>query len=284
MSKRLIHKSIPFILFAALLVVTGCDNGSDLPVDPSLLETDAVWSPDGSAIVFYRTPRNDSSGIWLVDSDGTNDRYLCSGMQADWSPDGERLVVATLAWNIYLIDKDGSNFEWLIKDGESNSPAWSPDGKWIAFDRPFVSDGLRLIDIETREETGIPGVARGDWAPDSRHIVHYWKSGYGEQAVKILDINDSTSRIVAEFDLYDDGALTGSARWSPNGGKILFEIDIDIWVIDTSGENLERLEKDAVCPNWSHDGKHIVYTPYEDDARLWIMDADGKNQRPLREE
>lgn len=275
MSERKALKSIPFALLAALVFVIGCEKEDVFPEEPTLLETNAAWSPDGSTIAYAG-----SGGIWFVDADGTNYRYFSEGFQVDWSPDGERLVIATLGWNIYLIDKDGSNFEWLVYDGESNSPAWSPDGKWIAFVRPFAPGGLFWLNIETNESGGVPHVGGGDWAPDSRHIVYVCYEDQGRKPIiRIVNIEDSTSQTVREF---DSGDISGDPRWSPDGKKILFMMGLDTWVIDSNGTNLKRLAKEAFYPNWSHDGEHIVYTPYEENARLWIMDADGRHKHPLK--
>lgn len=136
---------LPFILLAALALLIGC-NGTDEFV---ISGERAAWSPDGSTIAYVKP-----DGIWFVDADGANERYFAEGIQVDWSPDGQRLVIATLGQCIYLIDRDGSNLEWLIQDGLSNSPAWSPDGRWVAFVRPFVPGGLFWINIETQEGGG----------------------------------------------------------------------------------------------------------------------------------
>jgi len=135
MCGKLRFKEACFAL-GVLIALTGCeDNNNYPPIAATRLETKASWSPDGSTIAYYRDRISpyDTTGIRLIDADGTNDRYLYPGLSADWSPDGKRLVVGTYSWEICIIDKDGSNVEWLITDGESNSPAWSPDGEKILF-------------------------------------------------------------------------------------------------------------------------------------------------------
>jgi len=278
MSERKALKSIPFALLAILVFVIGCEKEDVFPEDPILLETNAAWSPDGSTIAYAG-----SGGIWFVDADGTNYRYFSEGFQADWSPDGERLVIATLGWNIYLIDKDGSNFEWLIQDGQSNTPTWSPDGRWIAFVRPFAPGGLFWTNIETGELGGVANGGGGGWSPDSKQIVFFFGEDQGRKGlIQVVNIEDSLIRTVSEFDAYVDGPLTGIPRWSPDGKTVLFTMDLHTWVVDTNGENLKKLAEYAAYPNWSPDGSKIVFTKCDEDGRLWIMDADGRHKHPLK--
>lgn len=282
MFKIQVIKYVPLTILA-LLALAGCEKP---PPELKIEEDYAVWSPDGSTIAYYRHPtEGPSGGIWLIDTDGTNDRLFIEGIQADWSPDGKRLAIATAGWCIFLIDKDSSNFEWLIRDGESNSPAWSPDGKWIAFVRPFAPGGLFWVNTETKDSGSITNGGGGGWSPDSKQIVYFYGEDQGRKGlIRVVNIEDSSCKTVITFDAYEDGPLSGIPRWSPDGEKILFTMDLHTWVIDTSGENLECLAEYAVYPNWSPDGRKIVFTKCDEDGRLWIMDSDGKNQRPLREE
>lgn len=261
-----------------LLALSACDpNPFELP--PILLETRASWSPDGGTIAYYRCQvyGSDTAGIWLIDTNGTNNRFLCPGLSADWSPDGERLVVGTPDWNICLIDKDGSNFEYLVHDWSSVLPTWSPDGKWVAFARPF-GGGSSIINVETLEEKPIPGGGYG-WSPDSKQLVYMYLPG--SCYLKIVNLDDMNVRNVLVLELDKYGAASLPPRWSPDGERILFEMDISIWKVDTAGRNLIRLARNAVEPNWSPDGKRIVYTPYEDSARLWVMNSNGWCKHPL---
>ncbi|MFP5213498.1 MAG: TolB family protein, partial [Acidobacteriota bacterium] len=48
----------------------------------------ARWSPDGSKIAFVR---NDSK-IYMMDSNGKNEQYICDGKTVAFSPDGKKLA------------------------------------------------------------------------------------------------------------------------------------------------------------------------------------------------
>jgi dipeptidyl aminopeptidase/acylaminoacyl peptidase len=64
-----------------------------------------AWSPDGTTVAFTRGTRvgsgeaeHDESSLWLVDADGTNERQVAAGYQANhgvgpvWSPDGRYIA------------------------------------------------------------------------------------------------------------------------------------------------------------------------------------------------
>jgi Tol biopolymer transport system component len=134
------------------------------------------WSPDGKRIVFARIAYPEGRpipSVWVMNSDGTGARKIASGASDPaWSPDGEHIAMATGRDGfgqtcfggcqpndeIYVVDPNGKSPKRLTKDkGEDTSPAWSPDGKEIA----FVSDRTsreQSNDIYVVDATG--GAAR----------------------------------------------------------------------------------------------------------------------------
>ncbi len=61
----------------------------------------------------------------------------------------------------------------------------------------------------------------------------------------------------------------------------------EIYTVDLSGANMQRLTNNSwewdKHPTWSPDGSQILFWSNRDSGRrqLWIMSADGKNQRPF---
>lgn len=106
-----------------------------------------AWSPDGTQIALFR---NDADGgLFLVSPDGTGRTRIvrAGGWGPAWSPDGRRIAY----WNgtgIVVVDRGGSNRVQLTA-GLDGMPAWSPDGTKIVFVRDVVRGGdLWVMDAD----------------------------------------------------------------------------------------------------------------------------------------
>jgi Tol biopolymer transport system component len=186
-------------------------------------------SPDGSRIVFLRTPIADDhdADVYVVATDGTGlVRLSPPGMAVeccvapDWSPDGSRIAFAGKnaadEWAIYAVDADGSDRQRISPlEGWVFAPAWSPDGRTIAFTRSAI-DGAQISVVH----------------PD------------GTDLVQVTDRWDS------------DGSY--NAVWSPDGSQLVFQHGdggqvSDLWVIDADGHGLLQLTDTPATegsPSW----------------------------------
>jgi Tol biopolymer transport system component len=96
-----------------------------------------AWSPDGTRIAFL----GNDDGLYLIDANGRNRRRLNGryGSRLSWSPDGSQLAFEIRAdapnWgDIGVVDvESGKRRNLTHRPGDDSGPAWSPDGKKIAF-------------------------------------------------------------------------------------------------------------------------------------------------------
>jgi Tol biopolymer transport system component len=167
----------------------GCFN--DLP----------VWSPDGTKIAFMHGTYDAvldavvDEQVWVMDAHGGNPHPLTSDSAPkdqvpDWSPDSSRIAYAAGGFGdegIWVMDADGGNNHQIsgcvagdpspCAQGDDWGPAWSPDGKKIAFLRDLQALGITdrpvyVMDVDGSHQhrltaaPALPGVPA--WQPLGR--------------------------------------------------------------------------------------------------------------------
>ena len=193
-------------------------------------------SPDGRKIAFtvhgeiFSASAKDGGEAMRITSSASEEAELA------WAPDSRRLA--------YVSDRDGTRHLFIYDfgagrelqvtsgPGRDDVPRFSPDGKWIAFERE--SRELRVIDPLSKEEklvaTGVfdtpPFVDSRDvaWSPDSRYLAYLTAAAKTFQNVEIapLPAGSAPSADSARAASFLANTNAGSVTWSPDGTYLTF--------------------------------------------------------------
>jgi Tol biopolymer transport system component len=180
-------------------------------------EASLVWSPNGRTILVPEPVPDTAIPYWMVvDESGQQAKWvpdyrtfadLEAGSGAVWSPDGKKIALSYLfvvqgevfGGEIFVANADGSDFVELTGQfddlpGVNEGPAWSPDGRYVAFiSRQYCmidlsadcQDGMTDIFIVHPDGSGLrkvlpPSPWQGDlsWSPDSQELMLSSEGGY----------------------------------------------------------------------------------------------------------
>lgn len=227
--------------------------------------TNQVARTLGRISFIRRSGDQKSRDIFVVNADGTGQNQLTKGVviegTADLSPDGRRIIAQVSVNNIstiarFTVNEDNTSAEqvMLTADIQADSafPAWSPDGKLVAFqskrDGPlsqiFVMDADGNNKVRVSDGNGFAG--QPSWSPDGKYIAY---AGGAQQVSG------------AQREIYVVPATGGAPKQITNSGGSL------------------------ITPVWSPDGAHLICLQVlgERDYKILIMNTDGTNPRTLFE-
>lgn len=186
-----------------------------------------TWSPDGTKIVFAREYRDGNNvwhhEIWIMDSDGSNQRQLksLSGGGPSFTNDGRLLFHSEYKdkeSEISIADIDGQNIIHLTdNEAEEWDPKISPDGMQIAFmSKREGNREIYVMNIDGSNQqrlTTNPGSDGGPtWSPDGTQIIFHSerkKNGEDDNGLYIMNKDGTSIR-----KLVDNG-------WQPAGFRPL---------------------------------------------------------------
>ncbi len=242
------------------------------------------WSPDGTSIAFS-AEKGSRRGIWAIRSDGTRLRFLASGGFGPlWSPRGDRIVFSDGS-RIEVVPAAGGVVRRLTRGPNDTSPAWSPDGRAIAFVRSDVngiSQSLQLVPARGGRSRRLFGGTRDvtmgrdpQWSPSGRSILLEAKDG-----VYVVRVRQRRARRLRRRGDWP--------AWSPDGRRIAFTAGSAIYVMNAGGSRARRVRSERGLqfsdgPVWSPDGTTLVYagTRTETDLEIFVARADGSRLRQL---
>lgn len=188
------------------------------------------WAPDGKRLAGVDLEDCCKAYSFAVDGSARARLPANGDTTPVWSPDGRRLAVVdgdNPAIRVVRLE-DGA-VEAVLPIG-GNEPAWSPDGKLIAFQgsgsggllqiyavRPDGS-GLRPLtpDRETGSDTDV-GASSSAWAPDGRSLA-FASDLDGDDDIYVIRSDGTGMRKVTH-----NGVDDSSPTWSPDGRRVAFD-------------------------------------------------------------
>jgi Tol biopolymer transport system component len=175
--------------------------------------------------------------------------------QASWAPRGSRIAFDgtyqtqdpgclqhCAAWHVLTVDSDGSGLTEIARG--ARAPAWSPDGRRIAYE----------------SGTGPPDLG-------------------GASGITISAPDGSAAVEVTGFNQYNDVGPV----WSPKGGELAFQgkpTDFGplwVYVVRADGTHKRRLTRGG-DPSWSPDGRRLAFVS---NGSLFTIGSNGKGRRRL---
>jgi TolB protein len=293
----------------------------------------AVPRATNGPIAFRRFVDPLTSAIFVVNANGVGERQLTAPRTGDdddlpdWAAEGRRLAFERIATRgeVWVVGSDGRGLHRLGPDcaavlpprcEDRSSPAWSPDGRWIAYTRAWGAvrrnqiehAELWLMDAGGRRAHGLTQLTKANpyaadaahpsWSPDGRRLVfEVINAAKGRpanrRALFVLARDGSRLRRITPWALN----AGDSPDWSPDGTRILFRSvprnDADrpggeLYTIRPDGSGLRRLTRfgpetilhDA---SFSPDGRWIVLSKggLTGEPDLYVMRANGTGLRRL---
>jgi Tol biopolymer transport system component len=191
------------------------------------------------------------------------------------APDGRLLAYASRAagnWDIYSQDVGGGKIRNLTEECQEDDtqPAFSPDGKWIAFRSQREGGGVFVMSAtgkSVRRLTPVGHYYHPAWSPDGRkllctreNVVDPAERTAGQRQLWAFTVGDGEQRLITS----DDAA---QPQWSPHERRIacwgkLQRTQRDIWTMPANGGEPVDVTNDEYLdwnPVWSPDGRYLYF-------------------------
>ena len=219
----------------------------------AFLEDEPAWSFDGRRLAYVVYPNERPPWLSVANADGTDAHQVGNGILRTpaWYPDGRALVAVGAEVNatLFRVDVATGEVEHLVQaGGGADAPAFSPDGRTIAFTllpTGGSDEDIYLADADggnVRQLTSDPAYEyQPRWSPYGTMIAFVrggdlWRMGADGTHARRLTT----------------GLTVDSPSWSPDGRHIAFVISgtgsmnegpqrKSLWFVDTDGANLSNM-------------------------------------------
>ena len=257
------------------------------------------WFPDSASLLAsWTTPKGGGSGLWVVSLLGGARQISDQGSMGAVSPDGTRIVFVKgegpfgAGRELWMMSASGADQRKLLPGNAEEllaNPVWSPDGKWVAFDRFTAeltpSSKLEILDWEhgrrfvLRDESVLDGGLA--WLPDGRLIFGRDETTGNPTASNLwsvpMDLQSARSTGPATR-LTNDAGFVGQLSVTSDNQRMVvvrFEGEADVYVSPFSGSSPRSLTPSRLTLDdandwpfdWTPDSKSVLFISDRSGAR-----------------
>lgn len=271
-------------------------NQANLTNSPGTWDTEPLWSPDGTTILF-RSDRDDPGGnreLYKMDLHSLEVQRLTYNKGFDTATDwvGDKIYYYNLATvsqerrigSIYVMDADGNN-QTLLRSMEHDGgrPNLSPDGTKILFEQHDAEQGelflftMNTDGTEAKQLLERPGTDP-IWSPDGTKIV-FGAQWEGYHAIYVMDADGSN--VVQVSDAQDAPAYFHD--WAPDSRHVVYDASrhgiSDIMQVDLITQEKKNLTKQGDykwAPTWAK-GRLAYQSKQDANHEIYLVEKAGED-------
>ncbi len=257
----------------------------------------AVWSPQGDRIAFVSREGGQLAQVWSMPMNATSGKptgaaqriTVNSGERPDFSPDGKS-VVFVRGGDLVVVPVTGGEERALVRGEQQNPVSWpcfSPDSKWVYFNRMEGTDGLwvrRVPAVGGASSRVMKAPILLGISPSGKYMAYY--HGVTPAADDGATIGFATIDGV-EFAKLRLPEVTYLGRWNRDDHFIFENSDIPgglnrVTIADRSLREISPPSTYDRNPALSPDGRYLAVQRWiDDDHRLMLLDPSGTVIRTL---
>jgi TolB protein len=253
-----------------------------------------------SRIAFVLQGRG-SKEVYLVDSDGENVQRVTSdgslALTPTWGADGLRLAYTSYRSGPPLLyERDlrtGRDRVISDREGINSTPAYSPDGRLIAFGTS-VAGNTEVATYDRQQNCCLQQQTQGrqydsfnpTFSPDGRQLA-FVSDRLGQPHIYVMELGGD-ARLISEY-VYGSRVKNDAPDWSPSGNQIVYQTELSpgnhqltLADLDRGSRRILTNQGNNETPSWAPDGRHVVFSSKDrDGGGLFVLDTVSGRIRPV---